>query len=55
MWWCAAKIAVLHVTRHGKPLLVNPGEIWGYLIGHSSVAIKRFSDEKIQARSRKAS
>ena len=26
-------------TRHGKTLLVNPGEIWGYLTGRSSVAI----------------
>ena len=27
------------VTRHGKTLLVNPGEIWGHLTGLSSVAI----------------
>jgi putative phosphoesterase len=27
------------VTRHGTTLLVNPGEIWGYLTGISSVAI----------------
>jgi len=27
------------VTRHGKTLLVNPGEIWGYFTGHSSIAI----------------
>lgn len=26
-------------TRSGKTLLVNPGEIWGYLTGLSSVAI----------------
>jgi putative phosphoesterase len=26
-------------TRCGKTLLVNPGEIWGYLTGLSSVAI----------------
>ena len=27
------------VTRHGKTLLVNPGEIWGYFTGRSSIAI----------------
>jgi hypothetical protein len=26
-------------TRSGKTLLVNPGEIWGYLTGLSSIAI----------------
>ncbi|HOV82748.1 MAG TPA: metallophosphoesterase [Methanothrix sp.] len=26
-------------TRHGRTLLVNPGEIWGYLTGRSSVAV----------------
>lgn len=26
-------------TRHGKTLLVNPGEIWGYFTGSSSAAI----------------
>jgi len=26
-------------TRHGKTLLVNPGEIWGHLTGLSSIAI----------------
>ena len=26
-------------TRYGKTLLVNPGEIWGYLTGLQSVAI----------------
>ena len=28
-------------TRSGKTLLVNPGEIWGYLTGTCSVAVKR--------------
>lgn len=27
------------VTRYGKTLLVNPGEIWGYFTGRSSIAI----------------
>ena len=27
------------VTRHGKTLLVNPGEIWGHFTGLSSIAI----------------
>lgn len=26
-------------TRHGRTLLVNPGEIWGYFSGRSSVAL----------------
>jgi len=26
-------------TRYGKTLLINPGEIWGYLTGISSIAI----------------
>jgi putative phosphoesterase len=27
------------VTRHGRTLLINPGEIWGFLTGLSSVAV----------------
>jgi len=26
-------------TRHGRTLLINPGEIWGYYSGRSSVAV----------------
>ena len=30
---------IFEVSRHGKTLLVNPGEIWGHLTGYSTVAI----------------
>ncbi len=35
------------VTRHGKTLLINPGEIWGHLTGRSSVAILDTSSLKV--------
>ena len=35
-------------TRHGKTLLVNPGEVWGYLTGLRSVAILDTSDLSVE-------
>jgi putative phosphoesterase len=36
------------VTRHGKTLLVNPGEIWGHFTGSSSVAILNTSSLEVE-------
>ncbi len=36
------------VTRHGKTLLINPGEIWGHFTGRSSVAILDTSSLKVE-------
>lgn len=30
---------IFEVSRHGKTLLINPGEIWGHLTGYSTAAI----------------
>jgi putative phosphoesterase len=38
----------LEVTREGRTLLVNPGEIWGHFTGLSSVAILDTSDLKVE-------
>jgi len=35
-------------TRYGKTLLVNPGEIWGYLTGISSIAILETSSLSVE-------
>ncbi|OYV13700.1 MAG: phosphodiesterase, partial [Methanosaeta sp. ASO1] len=32
----------------GKTLLVNPGEIWGYLTGLSSIAILDTASQKVE-------
>jgi predicted phosphodiesterase len=39
MSWSAATNHRAEVTRQGKTLLVNPGEIWGHFTGLSSIAI----------------
>jgi len=36
------------VTRHGKTLLINPGEIWGHLTGRRSVAVLETSNLKVE-------
>lgn len=36
------------VTKHGKTLLVNPGEIWGYFTGLSSLAILDTSNLNVE-------
>jgi putative phosphoesterase len=36
------------VTRYGKTLLINPGEIWGHFTGRSSVAILDSSSLKVE-------
>jgi len=39
---------IFEVSRHGKTLLVNPGEIWGHLTGYSTVAILDTSSLKVE-------
>lgn len=36
------------VSRHGRTLLINPGEIWGHLSGRSSAAILDTSELKAE-------
>ena len=36
------------VSRHGRTLLVNPGEIWGHLTGFSTVAILDTSSLEVE-------
>jgi len=36
------------VARHGKTLLINPGEIWGHLTGRRSVAVLDTSSLKVE-------
>jgi putative phosphoesterase len=36
------------VTRQGKTLLINPGEIWGHLTGRASVAVLDTSNLKVE-------
>jgi uncharacterized protein len=35
-------------TKHGKTLLINPGEVWGYLTGRSSVAILNTTNRVVE-------
>jgi uncharacterized protein len=36
------------VTRQGKTLLINPGEIWGHFTGLSSIAILDTTSLKVE-------
>jgi len=36
------------VTRQGRTLLINPGEVWGYFTGRSSVAVLETSDLRVE-------
>ena len=39
---------IFEVSRHGKTLLINPGEIWGHLTGYSTVAILDTSTMEVE-------
>ena len=39
---------IFEVSRHGKTLLVNPGEIWGHLTGFSTAAILDTSSLEVE-------